>query len=255
MTNNTNLFSKWKANIDDTWFTTRSPHPEVPCYISPMPLRTVHNSSSYLRMDASVSDIKYYLEQQVLRLKSNNPEHIPYAIKTVMIERIARWECNTVLRRDDYYLGELLDSIIEVCFSEDCTLTIEYADVTKYWYSDEIMKMKADGSKSSERAQAKLAARRAVISEGYKDDFRVETYEYKADNYDVLPTVKILSDNTGHSREIINVHGKEFVISQLDNTQQRIQKVREYYPEFTQKKVAEMVGVNIRTVKRNWNIK
>lgn len=254
MTYNANIFSAWRAAMDNTWFTTRSPYPELPCYISPMPLMSARNDSSYLSMNAPISDIQYYLEQQVLRLKYNNPNHTPFMVEAVITTRIAYWRCNDVLRRDAYYLGELLHSIIEECFGENCTSTIEYFDITKYWYSDEIMQMSADGSKSSERYKAKLEARRAVISEGYKDDFRVATHEYKADNFNVLPTVKILSNNTGRSREIINVHGKEFIISQLDNTKQRVQKVREFYPELTQKKVAEILAVSLVTVKRYWRM-
>ena len=257
----TNLFSKWRAFEANTWFTTHSPYPETPCYIAPVPLMTIRNSSSYLKMGASLKDVKHYLEQQVLILKYNNPEHPTSHIKSIVISRIAHWQCNNILRKDAYYLGELLDSVIEECFSDDCTLTIKcangtkYADTTRYWYSDEIMKMQADGSKSSQRAKAKFATRREVISGGYKDDFRVETYEYQADNYNVLPTVKILADNTGHSSDIINAHGKEFVISHLANSQQRVQMIREFNPGIKQVEVVKILGLSIRTVKKYWNIK
>lgn len=250
MENVTNIFSNWKAAKDGTWFTTRSPYPEVPCHISPVPLKTVSSYSSYLSLRASVSEVKEYLEQQVLILKYNNPEHKAWMIKAAITSRIVYWKCNNILRKDDYYLGEMLQLILNDCFADgNSTPTMKY-DETKYWYSDEISKLSG-----GDKTKAKQVARYAVVSEGDRDDMRESSLEYRRENYDVLPTVKVLSHKSRYSRNTVIKLGEGLYIPQVDNIKQRVQKVREFYPELKQKEVAEELVVSLITVKRYWRSK
>lgn len=255
MANNTNFFSEWRAANDGTWFTTRSPHPDVPCFISPVPLKTVSNCSSYLPMDADVAEVKYYLEQQVLRLKYNNPEHTPFMVVSVITSRMAYWRGNDVLRKDAYYLGGLLRSVINECFDDSQPPLVMNCDTTKYWYSDEIINMSGVGRQGSERFKAKQAARQSIISEGYRDDFKVASMEYRRDNFDVLPTIKILTNNVPYTKNTVAKHGDDFYIHRVENIGQRVQKAREVYPKLNQTEIADILGESKRTVREYWRSK
>lgn len=248
------MFSNWVAAKNGTWFITRSPYPEVPCYIAPVALPTVMNSSSYLVMNASVQEVKTYLTAQVRILRFNNPEHTPFMVKSAIISRMLYWLGNKVLFRDAYFLGELLDSITDECFSEDYADYIMYWDKTKYWYSDEIVKMSGMGRTASDRFKAKQAARQSIISEGYRDDIKVASGEYKRDNFDVLPPLKILTNVVRYSNNTVKKYGEGFYINQIDNIGQRVQRAKEIYPDRTQKEIAYILEVSIRTIKGYWNI-
>jgi len=188
-------FSDWFAAKEGTWYITRSPYPDVSCYIAPVALPIVMNSSSYLRSNASVEEVKTYLTGQVRILRFNNPKHTPFMVKAAIISRMLYWRGNEVLFRDAYFLTELLDLVIDESFSEDCADYIMYWDKTKYWYSDKIVKMSGMGRTASDRFKAKQVARQSIISEGYKDDIKVASGEYKRGNFDVLPPLRILTDS------------------------------------------------------------
>ena len=248
------MFSEWEAAKNDTWFITRSPYPDVPCFITPVAQPTAMNYSSYLSIKASVQEVKNYLIDQVRILRFNNPTHKPLMVKAAIITRIVYWQGNAVLFRDAYFLTGLLDLVIDESFSEDCADYIMYWDKTKYWYSDEIVKMSGMGRTASDRFKAKQAARQSIISEGYIDDIKVASGEYKRDNFDVLPPLKILTNSVRYSNNTVKKYGEGFYINQIDNIGLRVQRAKEIYPDRTQKEIAYMLEVSIRTIKGYWNI-
>jgi len=255
MTNDTNFYSSWVAATNDTWFTTRSPHPELPCHIAPVPLPTCSNYSSYLPYNAPVQDVKDYLTAQIRILRFNNPEHTSHMVTSAICTRILYWMGNRVLLRDPYFLGDMLQTIIDECFSEDCTYFINSMDVTKYWYSDEIIGMSGIGKASSGRSKAKQAARQLILAEGYRDDLKVVSGEYRRDNFNVLPPLKTLTDSVKYSTNTVKKHGKDLYINQVDNIGQRVKRAKEGYPDPTQKEIAYLLGVSIRTIKEYWKSK
>lgn len=252
MENKPGIYLEWVAAKGSTWFTTRSPYPELPCYISPLALPTCSNFSSYLPNNASIQEVRHYLEVQVRILRFNNPKHTSFMVKTAITDRMLYWLGNRVLSRDAYYLTTLLDEILVVCFQREDPSKGIYMDKTKYWYSDEIVRMPGKGRTTSDRFKAKLAARQSVFTEGYVDDMRVASMEYRVSNFDVKPTVKVLKEETGYCNPTIKKYGREFYVLAGENIEQRVIRARRFFPEYVQQEIADLLGEKKRTVRQYW---
>lgn len=255
MENNTNLYTEWSAAKADTWFTTRSPYPEVACHIAPNGLPSCSNTSSYLPFNSRDELVMEYLEREVRVLRYNNPTHSPWMIKSVVISRMAYWLGNAILTSGPKYLGAFLDVAIDSVFADREYINKIEMQYTRYWYSDEIAKMSGNGKEKSDRFKAKRDARNAVISEGLTDDLRAASLEYRRDNFNVKPTIKILRDETGYSNPTIRKYGEDMYILSGENIEQRVQRAREVYPKFTQQEIAELLKETKRTVRNYWRTK
>lgn len=246
------LYQDWVSARNGTWFTTRSQYPEIPCFISPVALRTCSNYGSYLPYKASVELVLEYLEDQVRILHYNNPGHTRFMVKSAIDTRIAHWVGNAVLKRDSYFLGRMLEEVIDDCFNDpDFAQKISFG-YTKYWYSDQIMNMSGNGRSGSVRSKAKQQARQAMLCEGYTDDLRNASVEYRGMNFDVRPTIKILSTETGYSDPTVRKYGKDFYIMRVANIGQRVERARSVYPGFTQQQIADLLKETRRTVRMYW---
>jgi hypothetical protein len=201
---------------------------------------------------ASIQEVKDYLEVQVCILRYNNPDHTEFMVKSAILSRMVYWLGNAVLSRDAYYLGEMLNTIILDCFSNKDYVSKIEMDSTRYWYSDDIMRLSGEGRSGSVRSKAKQAARSAIVAEGYTDDLKSASAEYRASNFNVKPTLKLLHEETGYADLTIRKYGRDYYILRGENIEQRVARAREVYPEHTQRMIAELLKESKRTVRLNW---
>lgn len=247
-----NLFSKWRLAKDNKLFKTRSPYQDIQCYISPIPLPTCSNFSSYLPVNCSMKEILDYLEGQVRIVRFNNPEFDKFQVKTLISERLAKWKGNAILFKDSYYLNELLENVTENCYNDDefeSKIVMEY---TKYWYSDDIESLQGKEDSISKKRKVKQVVRAAAVSENYVKNIRAAADKYSVSNFNVKPTLKILQISMSCSRGTIEKYGKDFYILSGENIMLRVVRARQLYPEYTQQQIADLLEEKKRTIKEYW---
>lgn len=250
---NKNLFTEWVDAKNNAWFTTRSPYPDMPCYIAPYELPKCSNYSSYFRKGVSKDEVLTYLVEQVRILRFNNPDFSSEQVTIAVKGRLIYWLGNNTLKNNPALLDELLPVAVYSVYSDDSfTDKLKNVEYTKYWYSDEIVKLSGKGRAISDRFKAKQKARNELLAEGYRDDIKDASNEYRTVNFSVHPTMKDINGMTGYSNPTIRKYGKGQYILKGENLSKRISKVREMYPEITQREVSELLGEKVRTIRQYW---
>jgi hypothetical protein len=246
------FFSEWKATIDGTWFETRSPNPNLPCFISEKALPKCRNFGSYLRKNVSLIVVKDYLQKQIYILRFNNPTYNPHMARVAFLRHIVPWIGNGILENGFRLNLDMLDEVISECYEDDCVVSKINMEYTTIWYSDDILKLSGDCGNKSQRAKAKQVARTALKSKVYIDDLRDYSHEYQFMNMGVMPTQKILAEDAFCSLNTVKKYGTNFYILSGENIKQRVIRARELHSEYTQQQIADLLKENKRTIRQYW---
>lgn len=249
-THSRGLFSLWREAVTEVWFKTRSPFPDMDYYYSSEPLPQCSNSSSQITDISNTEKIKQYFLEQIAILLYNNKGFTKEQIETVISVRLIHWKGNLKIR--DCYrelnLGEIIDEVLSM---EDYTSLINFKK-SHHWYGDEIEKLPVNqpGSEWGKRTKAKQRARTDFNANAIREDVEQESDFYRENNHNVFPTKQDLIKATGYSDYQIRTYGKDYYISKKENTKQLIANYYRFYPGATQKELAELTGLKLRTIAR-----
>lgn len=247
-----NLYTEWLAAKDDVWFSTRSLFPDLDYYLAPNPLLKCSNYPCHFYDEFTIDEVLQYFIVQIAILRFNNPSFSKDQISTSISSRIIYWKGNVKLNKDPYFIRELVPQAIKEVFMMENYQAIIEMDHTKHWYGDRIEKLpnQRDGKTWGEKTKVKQQLRAKYNSEIKVEFIKEACQEYRFNNFNVLPTVKYLIDETGYSGNTVRTHGKEYFIGQMDNSKQRINTLMKLYPYLKQKEIAEKADVSLRTVER-----
>ena len=143
------------------------------------------------------------------------------------------------------------NAIDEVFASDDVSKYVEF-EYKHHWYSDriEMLPSHKHGSPWGEKARAKSKARTTSNISAILEDIKDACSIYKWDNYDILPTVIYLKRSTTYSNPTIRKYGKEYFISQAENTKQIVLFHINHNNNLTQAELSTLIKIPLSTIRR-----
>jgi hypothetical protein len=251
-----NLFAEWNQAMSCTRFKTGSPYPEQDYYYSEEALPMCQNTAAFFPDDMPLEEIKEYCIIEAAKIRFNNPGYSAFQIQTVLTYIAYGWKGNFCLSNNKLIVNKFLREAVDIVSGSDKYKDFIEFDYRHHWYGDSVEKTdwKPVKGKLSQRVKLKLLLRMEETASKISSNLVLVSKEYQKENNGVLPTVKELSELSGVSPAYVNKLGHGLFVSKAENTKTKVKTIRLQYPDITQQKVADMLGITTRTVKMYWHI-
>ncbi|WP_238532125.1 hypothetical protein [Marinilabilia salmonicolor] len=256
-----NLWAEVQEEKQKLKYKTPSPFPNQEVYYSAEGKLFVRNysfsygvSTSFHSQHVDYSPFDYFMSQTAI-LKYNNSindnSDISIEVVKFALNGMIRWKGNEALLSMKEDVEEAIDYALDAFFNKgiDALPYIRKAGFQKkWWYSDEI-----ESLTGKERSKRKVAARASINSMAIREEIKEVSDEYRENNFNVFPAMAHLEPNVDYTRPTIVKHGAGLYISTSENKFLRVKQIKANYPNKTQKEVADILGVDPRTVRLYWN--